>query len=51
MQQFALSDEEVLLPLLLEVNQCPVPLAEGEMLKTGQRKEILFSVHGVLSYL
>jgi hypothetical protein len=46
-EQFTLGGEEVLLPLLLQVNQRPAPLAEGEMLEAGEREEILFCVHTV----
>jgi len=41
-EKFAFSSEEVLLPLLLQMNQRPAPFAEGEMLETGEREEILF---------
>ena len=53
MQQFALGGEEVLLPLLLQVNQRPTPFAEGEMLETGEREEIVLGVlrHMTAGYL
>jgi hypothetical protein len=44
-KQFALGGEEVLLPLLLQMNQRPTPFAEGEMLEAGEWEEILFCVY------
>jgi hypothetical protein len=41
-EKFALGGEEVLLPLLLQMNQRPAPFAEGEMLETGEWEKILF---------
>ena len=41
-QQLALGGEEVLLPLLLQMNQRPAPFAECEVLEAGEREEIVF---------
>ena len=42
MFQTALRRPEIFLPLLFQVDQCPLPPAEGKMLDTGHREIIFF---------
>ena len=44
--QAALHRAQILLPLILHVNQRPLPPAEGKVLKAGQLQEILVGING-----
>ena len=48
MEQLALDGIEILLPLALDVNERPAPLAERKVLEAGKREKIVFCVHGAL---
>ena len=40
-EKAALHSPQVLLPLLLQMDQCPLPPAEREVLQAGEREEVL----------
>lgn len=44
-QQAAFGSQPVLFPLLFEMDQRPLPFAEHQMLKPGERQQVVFAVH------
>ena len=43
-QEFSLCGPQIVRPGLLDMNEGPLPAAEGEMLETGQQKKLLFRI-------
>ena len=48
-QDFPLRRPSVFRPYLLEVDQSPLPAAEGEMLKPRKQKQLFLGIHGFRS--
>lgn len=44
-EKAALHSPQVLLPLLLQMDQCPLPPAEREVLQTGEGEEVLRKIN------
>jgi hypothetical protein len=45
MQDATFYGTQVFLPLLLDMDQCPLPAAEGKMLQAGDGEQIVVTVH------
>ena len=45
MEKAALHSPQVLLPLQLQMDQCPLPPAEREVLQTGEGEEVLRKIN------
>lgn len=43
-EEIPLRRAEIVPPLLLDVDKCPLPSVEGKVLKTGQLEEVLLTV-------
>ena len=50
-EEAAFGGEAVFGPLLFEVDEAPLALAEGEMLKGGEGEEIGFGEHGLQAFM
>ena len=44
MEQISLHCAQIFPPLLLNMNECPLPSAKGKMLQAGQLEEVLLPI-------